>query len=296
MTIGLAAVVLSSVLGGCNSEEQKDSSSETAKNKMADASSVSTEKSGSVEEGGSEGKTENTVMYVPYGDKDGYIMVDQKTGSVFTVTMPEEIYNSDGEKITSDELEKGNILKITGNGIMLESYPGQYPGVSRIDVTEEGEPSDADQYQEIVDQIWQEPDPAQVPYLDIEYSTDLANVTAAATTGGYQWEYPAEDGTMTSIVSDAPVITAWPELNELRIDQPTDLTLWFSEKPKSVTVQRWPEAEKGSDSVSEGEAVAVQETEEESKFSVFQAEPGYLYLVKAGWENGYTDYGFQILK
>lgn len=92
------------------------------------------------------------AMYVPFEDS-GYIMVDQDSGTVFTVTMPEEIYDQNGKKITETDLEKGNILYIYGDGIMLESYPGQYPGVTKIQVSKEGTPSDADSYQEIVEQL-----------------------------------------------------------------------------------------------------------------------------------------------
>lgn len=73
------------------------------------------------------------AMYIPFEDS-GYIMVDQDSGTVFTVTMPEEIYDQNGKKITEQDLEKGNILHIYGDGIMLESYPGQYPGVTKIQV------------------------------------------------------------------------------------------------------------------------------------------------------------------
>ena len=43
-------------------------------------------------------------------------------GVVYTVTMPEEIYDIKGRKITAAELEKGNILTIYGDGIMSVSY------------------------------------------------------------------------------------------------------------------------------------------------------------------------------
>ena len=69
-------------------------------------------------------EVETVAMYVPYGTEDGYIMVDQDTGAVFTVTMPDEIYDAEGNPISQEDLEKGNILRILGDGIMLESYPG----------------------------------------------------------------------------------------------------------------------------------------------------------------------------
>ena len=92
------------------------------------------------------------AMYIPRG-KDKHLMIDQKNGTIFTVDMPEDIRGKDGKKISQKELKRGNIVAIYGDGIMLESYPGQYPGVSKIKVLKEGKPTDADQYKNILDQF-----------------------------------------------------------------------------------------------------------------------------------------------
>ena len=48
-------------------------------------------------------------------------------------TIPAEgIYNKKGKLISDDVLENGDKVKIYGDGIMLESFPGQYPGVTKI--------------------------------------------------------------------------------------------------------------------------------------------------------------------
>ena len=40
-------------------------------------------------------------------------------------------------RMTDEEaLVAGNIVQVTGNGIMLESYPGQYPGITKVEVIE----------------------------------------------------------------------------------------------------------------------------------------------------------------
>lgn len=285
LIFGLTAAVLSAAMYGCGQSEKEGGTA------SASSDGIGTESDSSSSE-----QMENTAMYVPYGDQDGYVMIDQNTGAVFTVTMPEEIYDSEGNRITQSDLKKGNILKITGNGIMLESYPGQYPGVTRIDVEKAGTPSDADQYQEIIDQIWQEPDPSQVPFLNVEYTTDLASVSAAASIGGYEWEYPAEDGAIKQKNAEAPVIVQWPELIDIRTEEPMELNLVFSETPVEVSVLRWPETEKGKTEIEEGETVPVQESGEQGRYVLAQAEPGWMYLVKGEWENGYAEYGFQVLK
>lgn len=285
LLLGAAVLVLSATMYGCGQSEKEGGTA------SASSAGIGTESDSSSSE-----QMENTAMYVPYGDQDGYVMIDQNTGAVFTVSMPEEIYDSEGNRITQSDLKKGNILKITGNGIMLESYPGQYPGVTRIDVEKAGTPSDADQYQEIIDQIWQEPDPSQIPFLSVEYTTDLAAVSAAASVGSYEWKYPAEDGTVNQQKAEEPAITQWTELIDIRTEEPVELNLVFSQTPVKVTVLRWPETEKGKTEIAEGEDVPVQESGEQGSYVLAQAEPGWMYLVKGEWENGYAEYGFQVMK
>ena len=91
-------------------------------------------------------------MYIP-GGRDEHLMIDQKNGTIFTVDMPEDIQGKNGKKISQKELKRGNIVAIYGDGIMLESYPGQYPGVSKIKVLKAGKPTDADRYQNVLEQF-----------------------------------------------------------------------------------------------------------------------------------------------
>lgn len=83
------------------------------------------------------------AMYIPAGE-DGHLMVGEGTGNVFTVTMPDNIQDKNGKKISEEDLNRGDIVAIYGDEIMLESYPGQYPGVTKIKVVKEGKASDAD--------------------------------------------------------------------------------------------------------------------------------------------------------
>ena len=86
----------------------------------------------------------STAMVVTFGDGE-VLFVDQDTESPYYPTLPEG----------TPELAAGNIVRVTGNGIMLESYPGQYPGITKVEVVEEGTPADAEKYDELVAQIWQ---------------------------------------------------------------------------------------------------------------------------------------------
>lgn len=241
------------------------------------------------------GTNKNLVMYVPFGE-NSHVMVDQDTGSVFCVTMPEDIYDTDGSRITESDLKKGDLLTIYGNGIMLESYPGQYPGVTKIEVTKRGKPSDADQYQNIVDQIYQEPDPSERPHLGIEYRTDTMNVYTYITEGGFQWTYTDENGQTQSVTTDSAFILSWKNIADMTLDPEhgTDLTLCFSAEPESITAERWPsglmDTYQDGDEVPGSETVTV--TKDSQGFVIRDALSGYVYRITGTWENGTVEYGF----
>ena len=237
----------------------------------------------------------NRAMYVPFG-KSSHVMVDQDNGTVFVVRMPEEIYDVNGEKIGPEGLKKGNIVEIYGNGIMAESYPGQYNGVTKIQVVAEGSPADADQYNDLIDQIYQAPDPAEPPAMQAKYKIPEAIVTAAIQRGGYSWGYEDEDGQMQNVVACGPHLLQM-ELSDLTLPGATSIELGFyPDAPKEVKVVRWPASQLGtmdSAAIDEGEPVAVETADGE--YSMV-AEPGYVYGVTGIWENGEVEDGFVVLE
>ncbi len=239
------------------------------------------------------GREENAllVMYVPFGD-GLHLMVDQQSGAVFTVHMPEQIVGIDGRAITPAQLCAGNILRIYGNGIMLESYPGQYPGVTRIEVVKTGDPQDAAQYQTLVDAIYTPPDPAQPPCLQVEYKTAQAVCAVLATPGGYQWRWEDAQGQEQSAIACAPHILCWPSLCRVRLSEPADVALRFDRTPSQVTAYRWPVSSLGSPDACAGEAVAAEL--EDGAFSLPVVEPGYVYQICAVWEQGSAEFGFAV--
>lgn len=234
-----------------------------------------------------------SAMYVSFG-KDSYIFVDTENGNVFTVHFPEEIYNVDGEKISEDDLKKGSIVRIYGDGIMLESYPGQYPGVTRIEVTEEGTSADADKYQYIIDEVYQEPDPSAPPLLNLEYEIPMASVSAMTNTGAYNWGYQNTNGTAQEDIADTAHVLLWKEINDLNLEAGTDMKLRFSQEPDKVSALRWKEEERKAETdgseFPEGEKISVQKTNDQ--WYLPEAEPGYVYLIQGEWENGRVEYGF----
>ena len=232
-----------------------------------------------------EDNTPIRAMYVPLGES-GYIFVDQDVGTVFTVTMPEDMVGLDGEKITQDALVAGNIVNIYGDGTMAESYPGQYFGVTRIEVISAGKPEDINAYQDLIDELYVEPDFSQPPQLQAEYSTQLGDIMATASQGSYQW-----GGTIACGMH----VVQFKGIESYALDGATELTLHFSDvgNPDKLTVKRWPANLLGTqdaDAIDEGEEV---ETALTGGHYTLTAEPGWIYGLNAVWnDRGNAEYGF----
>ena len=79
------------------------------------------------------------------------VFVDLNNGTIFSADIPAEgIYNKKGKLISDDVLENGDKVKIYGDGIMLESFPGQYPGVTKIQRTGRASLEETQEYEDQV--------------------------------------------------------------------------------------------------------------------------------------------------
>lgn len=233
-----------------------------------------------------------TAMYVTFGT-DNCIFIDIENDSPFRIHFPEKIYGVNGEAITSEQLKNGSIVEIYGDGVMAESYPAQYPGVSEIRVIEEGTESGADKYQYIIDQIYSEPDPAEPPHLNVEYTTSLVSAAAIIPRGAYEWTYVDKEGNNQTATTDAAHVLELKELNDVTLEEPTNLKLAFYPTPDKVSVTRWKSEERreaDGTEIPDGEAITAEKIEEE--WYIKSAEAGYVYLVRGEWENGYVEFGF----
>lgn len=224
-----------------------------------------------------------------------YLFVDTRNQTPFTGPLEGSITDEQGEELEPWELENGDVVKIYGNGIMTMSYPGQYPGITKIVRIQKQNQELLEQYGELLKQFSYQEEASALPFLNLEYSQPQAVVTAAVnTTGGYRWEYENEAGETVSETTDAAFILQWNEYEEIKIPEHTDVKLVFSKEPGEITVTRYESSMQGKTEVSEaeqyGEAVTVTKEEEGS---VMQAEPGYIYSVMAKWDNGEAEYGFQ---
>ena len=126
-----------------------------------------------------------SAIYIETGEflKTG-VFVDLNNGTIFSADIPAEgIYNKKGKLISDDVLENGDKVKIYGDGIMLESFPGQYPGVTKIQRTGRASLEETQEYE---DQVTGMMKPVAVQYgleeteneirkTILDYFTDIRN-------------------------------------------------------------------------------------------------------------------------
>lgn len=175
LAAGMVALAGCSVKGGTNDQ---DANSSTAPAQSHDQAGDA-QKNDNANAGGNlpADAVESTAM-VAYVNGDQVLFVDQETQTPYIPTNIDDakiIYN--GQEIDEDDLVAGNIVKVTGNGVMAESYPGQYPGIYQVEVVEQGSPADAEQYADIVDTVFAAPDQSQTPAGSLDYKTPDAQVS-----------------------------------------------------------------------------------------------------------------------
>lgn len=233
--------------------------------------------------------SENDIvaLYIPFDA--GHIMIDETTDTVFSISFPQEIYDTNGKKISYKDLKAGNRIRISGNGIMLESYPGQYPGVTRLTVVDEGAPEDIEKYRDVIDIVHPKSQITDLPSMNIEYVIPEAVVTVMADPISYEWN--SDDISLSQ--KGSHVLNVNYALPHIKLSDPTDLSLLFSSTPDTVSITRYDASEK---SVSSGTSVSYSqfEDEHETLFTIPKVFGNFIYEVKAEWPEGHVTFGFHI--
>ncbi|MGN0204928.1 MAG: hypothetical protein ACI4BB_10320, partial [Coprococcus sp.] len=227
------------------------------------------------------------------GQNDTWLFIDQDYGTLFYAPVPENLTDAEGNILSRDDLKAGNQIDVYGNGIMLQSYPGQYPGVTQMVVTAEGSENELAEYQELIDQFFPEPDMSQPPQLNISYTTSLAKTTVVLSgPGNSTWTVPSEDGEEGNVVTACgSAVIQWNELIDISLEGKTDVTIISEVMPQKATVTRWPVADYMTENYDNGEVVTV-EHDENGRLTLKDVEEGYIYSIIASWEMGEAEYGF----
>lgn len=246
-----------------------------------------------------EKKTEDSYMEAVYlKDEQGNgIFVQTDTEMPFFGTIPQGLYDEKENKITEEDLNSGDVVKIWGNEAIAQSYPAQYPGITKIQIEEKENKEYIEKYGHYLEEFIAVQDETELPYLDISYKQPNALVTAAVdTVASYIWEYSGDDGKQVREESLENSVLTLPELAEIQVAGDTQAELLFCTEPEKVEVLRWDESlkmEEGSeDAIPEGETVQI-ENGEAGNISI-TVQPGYIYMIKAFWKNGEVEYGFSV--
>lgn len=279
IAVGVTALSLMSAFGGCQSDKRTDASKRQKTQEEQSASEHIT-----------------TAVYL-LEDDGNEMFVQLEPEMLFSGTIPEdEIYDENGSKISREDLKNGDVLEITGNGIIAESYPAQYHGIYKMRRIEKENAEYIEKYQGLLEQFIVKEDPKEIPYLDLSYRQPEAVVTAAVrTTGGYTWSYETKDGQTETIAADSPHILQWDRIDEMKISENTKMELLFSKMPETVTVAEYDGSQKKEtgdiSTVSEDAEEVEAKKNQEGNFEI-TAVPDKIYLVEAKWDNGEAQYGF----
>ena len=93
------------------------------------------------------GEKPMTAVYFQADDNSWYF-ADLDTGTIFSGTIPDKLTDENGKKLTEEDMTDGDVYLIYGDSIMLESFPGQYPGITKMVRKEQGNQEKADQYRQ----------------------------------------------------------------------------------------------------------------------------------------------------
>lgn len=258
---------------------------------------ASSQSSNSVSMSVNEAQGEASQAIVLAVEDGSALFADKDNGSVYFPTIPEgELIGLDGEPITVDQLKPGNIVEVVGNGIMLESYPGQYPGITLITVVEEGTEANIDPYRDVIDQLFVEQDPYEVPSGHVDYKTPQAStsVNLPAVT----WEWDTADG--FRMVQDGSVFNVDGTLGEnapdIRIAEATEVTVGFMVKAMDVQAYAQPLATDANGSLvladPDATAATCEVTPTADGLFTFTAQPNTFYTVYGFFDNGTATYDF----
>lgn len=231
-------------------------------------------------------------------DDGSILLIDQDTESPYYPGLDTaRIVDADASEISADALASGNVVRVTGNGIMLESYPAQYPGITAIAIIDEGAPDDLEPYADMISELNVERDPAEPAQATVEYRTEQALVSLMPQTNGYTWSYEenGEGVTVTADVAD-PVQAKADDLINAQVDSPTDATVFFDVPASDLRVTRWSEADISGaadpNSISlPGEDVQVTASDGAYTFTI---EPGCRYFFEATFDAGTVGYLFTV--
>ena len=226
-----------------------------------------------------------------------FIFVNVTDEYPFDGNIPEgELYDEDGEKITKEDLNNGDVVNIWGNGVIAESYPAQYNGITKMERIRQADQEYIERYGHYLEELFVEKDPSERPHLNVCYTDELA---AAAVMIPEPLGYTDESGESRTVSTDAAHVLQTEPVEVKNLSAPMTMELQFDEAPESVKLLVWDDTllgqyQDGTAEIPEGKNVEITENNEGNL--EFTAQPGSVYLVQGQWEQGTAEYGFHVGK
>ena len=91
------------------------------------------------------GEKPMTAVYF-HTDDNSWYFADLDTDTIFSGTIPDKLTEQNKKKLTEEQQTDKDVNLITANNILLESFPGQYPGITKMVRKEQGNQEKADHY------------------------------------------------------------------------------------------------------------------------------------------------------
>ena len=230
-----------------------------------------------------------------------FIFVNVTDEYPFDGNIPEgELYDEDGEKITKEDLNNGDVVNIWGNGVIAESYPAQYNGITKMERIRQADQEYIERYGHYLEELFVEKDPSERPHLNVCYTDELAAAAVMIPEPlGYTWTYTDESGESRTVTTDAAHVLQTEPVEVKNLSAPMTMELQFDEAPESVKLLVWDDTllgqyQDGTAEIPEGKNVEITENNEGNL--EFTAQPGSVYLVQGQWEQGTAEYGFHVGK
>lgn len=164
-------------------------------------------------------------------------------------------------------------------------------------VTGEGTTDELQQYQDVIDMVFAEPDTSETPTAGVVYASSLGQ-TMGQMTGpmNYTWTAPSGGSEDDTVTACGAAVMQTENLEKMAVDEgKTDFTISCDLVPNKAAVRRWladqyPAAD-DTDVDSTAEDVTV-DKDDTGNFVIKDVEPGYVYEVTLTWEYGEAQYGF----
>lgn len=280
LALGLTAVLFGLALAGCSANSNTSSASNSE----------------------ASGATSKLTAMVLHNDGTEVLFVDQDTETPFIPALPADgIFDAEGNNIEPSSLEPGNIVTVEGNGIMLESYPAQYPGITSITLIGTGDPADVKKYSELIETVFPSADPNSMPVANLEYTTEYGqitlllnafkcrmneNLTGETEVVNLNGSYVDGNGLIDSTTADA------------KITEAADAQVIFDRAFQNLLIDRSP-----IEGISNGSFHMNLEAEQETvPYEIVEQgianitiEPGYVYVVNATFANCEASFAFTVM-